>query len=285
LLAAWLSTGVGAAVAPHAAFAGDRATEDACYAAATDAQRLRKDVRLVEARDKLLVCARTSCPSDAAKLCNQWLAEVTAAIPTLVVSAKDAAGRDVPDVRVMLDGKLLADKLDGMAIPVDPGTYRLRCEHSGSGAVEQQLVVHEGEKNRLVSITFGGAAAPTALASSAVEPERPPSRGGGSSALGWAVTGLGVASLGVFGYLAIAGQVRYDKWVGDQRPQGEASSLQAQRVAAFVTLGVGVIASAVGLWLVVRAHSADATKTTARSASLGIVPLAQGAELGLRGAF
>jgi hypothetical protein len=269
--------------------AGDRRVEDACYAAAVDAQRVRKDARLVEARDKLLVCASATCPADVTKLCNQWLSEVAASIPTVVVSAKDDADRDVTQVRVTLNGKLLTEKLDGVAQPVNPGSYTLRCEHVGSDPVEQEVVIREGERNRILPVRFATKAAPPLLpaapvASGHAAPEQAPPPERGSPALSWTVTGIGIASLGVFAYLAISGQTKYDDWAAAGRPEGEASSLQAQRALSYAALGVGVVASALGVWLVLRAHPRDgaALKT---SPSVGLSALGQGGALHLRGAF
>ncbi|MCW5833915.1 MAG: hypothetical protein KIS78_16055, partial [Labilithrix sp.] len=64
-------------------------------------------------------------------------------------------GKDATDAKALLDGEPLAGGLDGRAIPVDPGPHVARFERPGSGAVEVKLVAREGEKNRLVTGTFG----------------------------------------------------------------------------------------------------------------------------------
>ena len=283
----------------HAANASDRrAEEDVCYTAAVDAQRLRNAADLVESREKLLICAAATCPADVVKLCTQWLSEVTASIPTVVVSAKDAADRDVVDASVTLNGRLLVDRLDGVARPVDPGTYTLRCEHKGDHAVvEQTVVIREGEKNRIIAIRFPEAEspallviAPTASRSDGASSGAPPSRSGeaarapgsSTSVAGWAFTGAGVALLGTFGYLTASGQNRYDNWVNAGRPESEASSLEVERAFSFVALGAGLAATGVGVAFLIHGRPSSAPATTSQ---ISLSPIERGGELVLRRRF
>src|SRR5580698_9599765 len=85
--------------------------KQACARASEDAQQLRSEGRPKEARDRLLVCARDTCPGIVRKDCTLWLAEVTAALPSVVVAAKDAQGQDVVSVKVTLDGEPFTDKV------------------------------------------------------------------------------------------------------------------------------------------------------------------------------
>src|SRR5690242_17352112 len=96
-----------------------------CVEAHADAQMLRKKERLTEAREKLALCAHKSCPALVQKDCTQWLAEVDAEQPTIVVVAKDENGADTLDVKVSLDGKLVSESLGAGAVAVDPGEHTL----------------------------------------------------------------------------------------------------------------------------------------------------------------
>jgi hypothetical protein len=80
----------------------------------------------------------------------QQRGEVEAAIPSVVVRAKDAHGEDAVDVKVFCDGALLATQLDGRARPVNPGAHTFRFEIEGVAPFDRKVVVGEGEKNRLV---------------------------------------------------------------------------------------------------------------------------------------
>ena len=80
----------------------------------------------------------------------QQRGEVEAAIPSVVVRAKDAHGEDAVDVKVFCDGALLATQLDGRARQVNPGAHTFRFEIEGVAPFDRKVVVGEGEKNRLV---------------------------------------------------------------------------------------------------------------------------------------
>src|ERR1700722_17013182 len=66
-----------------------------CIAAAEDGQQSRLDGKLKAAREQFLVCARSGCPSQVRRDCSQWMTEVMAALPTIVLGARDPEGRDV----------------------------------------------------------------------------------------------------------------------------------------------------------------------------------------------
>jgi hypothetical protein len=68
--------------------------------------------------------------------------------------AKNAAGSDLVDVKVTVDGAPLATKLDGLAVDVDPGAHTFAFE-APDGRVEQKVVITEGGKAQRVSVAFG----------------------------------------------------------------------------------------------------------------------------------
>ena len=100
----------------------------ACLDASSKGQTLRDQHKLVEARQQLRVCAAGGCPSVVQTDCAAWLADVEKAIPTVVLAAKNGAGADLFDVKVSVDGQPLASRLDGQALPLDPGPHAFRFE-------------------------------------------------------------------------------------------------------------------------------------------------------------
>jgi hypothetical protein len=100
---------VPALLAATSASAGDNA---ACLDAASRGQTLRDARKFVEAREQFLVCAASTCPAAVRADCVTWLTEVDKALPSVVITAKDASGADVVDVTVAVDGRPLASKLD-----------------------------------------------------------------------------------------------------------------------------------------------------------------------------
>ena len=83
-----------------------------CAEASEAAQSFRDDRKLQAAREKLLACARPECPKPIKRDCDELLSEVDAAMPTIVLAARDAEGRDLTDVKVLLDGTPLEHALE-----------------------------------------------------------------------------------------------------------------------------------------------------------------------------
>jgi hypothetical protein len=127
---------------------------DACATAAEEAQSLRDARKLRDARSKLLVCASEGCPAVVRRFCAQWLAEVTESLPSVVVQARDARGRDVIAVRVTIDGNPFLGRLDGSAVPVDPGAHVFRGETPSGEVAEERVLVGEGDRMHRLTIAF-----------------------------------------------------------------------------------------------------------------------------------
>jgi hypothetical protein len=135
-------------------------TKDQCVGANAKAQDLRREGKLSAAREQLLMCAAQSCPEIVRDDCTKRLDDLERAQPTVAFEVKDAAGLDVTAVRVSVDGRELADRLVGTALPVDIGEHVFTFEVSGQAPVSRTLVITEGEKGRRERIVIGGASAP-----------------------------------------------------------------------------------------------------------------------------
>ena len=171
-------------------------TQEACLWSYEQGQRLRDRGKLIETREKLLVCAQDVCPELARKDCERWLREVDASTPSVVVRARDPEGRDAVDVQMWVDGSPFLRRLDGRARPLNPGVHFLRYEMAGGKAFQERIVVVEGEKNRILLVDFAkdsGDAAP----STTKGPSRPASA--------YVFAGIGVIGLASFAYFASAG--------------------------------------------------------------------------------
>lgn len=139
------------------------ADDTACIQSYEQTQTLRKQSRFREAHDEATKCARDTCPVVLAKDCTKWLGELEQSIPTIVFDVKSTSGEELTLVKVMMDGKPLVDKLDGKALAMDVGPHTFHFESTdskvGGQPVEQKIVIHEGDKNRKVSVTLGAAKA------------------------------------------------------------------------------------------------------------------------------
>lgn len=120
----------------------------ACAEAASAGQVLRDEGKLVDARAKFVTCAQPSCPKLIQKDCAQWQSEVDERLPTIVIAAKDDAGKDVRNVTVTIDGKPLTNAVDGRSIPIDPGAHKFHFESPGLEPDDTEAVVREGERAR-----------------------------------------------------------------------------------------------------------------------------------------
>jgi hypothetical protein len=146
-----------------------------CISAVDTGVKLRGQGKLLDARDTLVTCTSPKCPATVRSECEKDVEEVNRALPSVVFAPKDASGSDVlTPVKVSMDGKPLADHLDGRAIAVDPGTHEFTFETSGAPPVKKSLMIHEGEKDRRETVSFAAAsAAPPAAATPAPAPTTP----------------------------------------------------------------------------------------------------------------
>jgi hypothetical protein len=140
--------------------------------------------------------------------CSQRLDELERAQPTVIFSVSDAAGNDVIVVKVSVDGKVLAEKLDGAALQVDPGAHEFTFEVAGQPPVKKTILIREQEKGRTERIALGAAQSPGSTPAPGETPsETKASSGSPWHTAGWVVGGVGVAGLGVgavFGLMAMS---------------------------------------------------------------------------------
>ena len=156
-------------------------TKEQCIDANGRGQVLRHDGKLSAARAELRSCVSPSCPAMVRDDCARRLDELDRAQPSVVFEVKDGAGADVIDVRVSMDGELLAEHLDGTPLRVEPGVHVFSFEAVGHLAVTDRMLVREGEAGRHERVTVDGGAASVPSARPRPVPRcrrrhRPPSR-------------------------------------------------------------------------------------------------------------
>lgn len=148
-----------AATAQTPAPAADQ--KEACLSSYESAQRLKKQGKLRATRAELAICVDAACPEFVRTECSKWANDVERDIPTITVTAKGSAGEVIDDVRVVIDGERVADRLDGRAIPIDPGPHQIRYEH-GAAAIDARILATEGQKNQPLVADFTTPAKPEA---------------------------------------------------------------------------------------------------------------------------
>jgi hypothetical protein len=153
------------------AHAAEPTTAD-CLAASDASLKLGNQHKHRAERSQLLVCAAAACPSEIRNECIRRADEANAQIPTILFEARDASGATLNAVKVTMDGEVLAEHLDGTALPVDPGEHTFTFETATEIPVTKTLTIQESQKERREGITF---VAPTA----ALRPSQAPQSTGG----------------------------------------------------------------------------------------------------------
>ncbi|HEX8792767.1 MAG TPA: hypothetical protein VF765_17600 [Polyangiaceae bacterium] len=257
----------------------DERDKEACIRAVEHAQVARLDGKLREAREGFVMCARAVCPEAIRQDCTRWVTDVDASLPSVVFEAVWADGHDATGMRVLVDGKPLGDTEPGRAVVLDPGEHTFRFEVPGASPVETRNVVREGEKNRVVRVTFEPVApppspappgetttsgssspasvpAPANLWQTVPTAERRPLTGRRPVPLGaYILGGVGLVSFVGFGALALDGTSRLDgmrSGPGSCAPNCNPSDVTSARNEILVgdILGyVGIAATSVALWL------------------------------------
>ncbi len=226
-----------------------------CLSAYEQAQVARKEARLRRARQQLLLCSQRDCPKVTRTDCVPWLAEVESALPSVVITAKDAGGREILDVAVFFDGSPLAPRLDGRSLAVDPGDHAFRLEAPGHPALEQHVTIHEAEKDRPLAFTFPWATrAPSSLAPSV---DQSAARSGAGIHPGPAVYALGALSLvalGGFTYFGLTGAHDSNTLRDTCYPHcapSDVSDANRELLVADISLAVALVTAAAATYLLV----------------------------------
>lgn len=265
---------------PASSADGDQEAEVvACVRAAEDSQSLRSAHRLRAAFKHLLVCSQSNCPAVVRTDCSYWLAEVEKLLPSVSVQAVDRDGREITDVSVTMDGELLASRLDGLAVPVDPGVRAFRFEHVGSTPIEQKIVIREGQKGRLIRIAFDPRPPPPPKPAPVERRYRVPAA---SVVFGAA----GAVALGGFAYFGISGRRdASDLAEGCGRnktcDESQVSPIRTKLLIADVSLGVGLVSLGAATYL----FFAGNEKPAPPPVSADVVVGRNGGRLSVRGRF
>jgi hypothetical protein len=297
-------------LAPAWSRAAAQADQNRCVAAHAQAQMEQRSGALLAAREQLLICAQKGCPKPIAADCTGWLAEDEQSLPSVVFAVSDDQGRDLVDVRVTANGAQVADKIDGRALPIDPGLYQLRFEAEGYEPGEQAVTVRQAEKNRIVRMQLQHGAAHKPLVTmdaaslyTADDSSRPAATTSSASktipVTSYVLGGVAVVGLGMFTYFGLtelsdvkekerldaANALRRDK----MEPEEPCGSLcdrgKRDFVLTYVGLGVAVAGAAGAVLAYVLSEPQPAERADRLHLDLAALPQRRAALLQLRGAF
>lgn len=239
---------------------------EACVAAHVAAQREQRAGKLLAARASARNCAKPECPAVIVEECTAMFAAASKALPSVVFRVKDARGADVVNAKVFDGEVLIAERLDGKSIEVDPGEHRFRVERDGASPMTQTVLVREGESLRTVA--FGDELAPATSGG-----------GAGVSPAFWVLGATGLVGLGLFAGLGGGGLAKRGELVdaacAPRCDSGEVDAVRGLFLGADISLGLGVASLAAATLVYFLAPGASGAASalrldvTPRSAGLG----------------
>lgn len=252
--------------------AADKAT---CLRAYEAAQNERNAGKLRASRSKLLVCVEPECPELLRADCSTWLSEVERDLPTVVVVVR-SEGKELSNVRVLVDDEVLADSLTGAALEVDPGRRVFRLETPGHALVERTITIRRGDKDRAIELELD-------------RPSRKERTTAGPPVASWALAGAGAVGLLSFTYFGLKGlDGRGDlKECKGACAQEDVDAVQADFTRADVSLVLSALCFGGAAYFYFTAGN-DEEKAPAEqrpNVSLHIAPRVGGAQTALRLAF
>lgn len=227
-----------------------------CFAAHEQGQLARKEGKLGAAAQQFAVCAADQCPAEVREECGKWLTDARNALPSVVPSAKGMDGRDLTDARVVVDGQVLAERLDGRQHELDPGPHVFVFELPDGTRLQERFVLNEGERNRQVSVDFSS----LRPKSSQTTTERavPTSV--------YVLAGVGLAALatgGVFGVLGKSKEDDLQNTCAPRCPDGEVSTMDTRYLIADISAGVGLVSLGAAFWLFLKRPTGETSPARA----------------------
>ncbi|HKP60997.1 MAG TPA: hypothetical protein VJV78_29910 [Polyangiales bacterium] len=281
------------------AFAADPTTAD-CLNANERSIALRSQHQLRAARAELLVCAAPTCPEDIRNECARRVADVNAAMPTIVFEARDIRDNDLSAVAVSMDGHSLVQRLEGTALSIDPGEHQFVFSAQNVAPVQKTLIIREGEKGRREKVILGGEVmAPNQVAAAqTIQTPQPVEQADSDEAsarqtrriIGIAVGGAGIVSLSI----ALAEQLtaldrdQKSKEAAendDPQSQEDAQILhdQAKQAQTYAIIfgSVGAVALGTGLYLLLSNLGSGDEPGTPPAVSLYLIPAGEMAAAGV----
>ena len=251
---------VGGASLGSVATAAESAT---CADSYEKAQEEKAAGHLKAALVRLKSCIDPTCPKFIRDDCLRWMDQVESALPTVVFAAR-RDGKDLTDVGISCDGEPLLSSLDGKAVPLDPGSHDFSFNVPGFAPIKRQMLIREGEQNRIIDVEFGipheSVASPTSTASA--DAGRPGERGTFTRYLPYGLAGLGALGVAGFALFGIEGNSQKGELEGSCSPychSSQVDSVRTKYLLADTCLAVGLVSAGVATYLFLTRHSAGAS--------------------------
>jgi hypothetical protein len=238
----------------------------ACAQAYEKAQEEKSDGRLLGAIAQLKTCIDPSCPAFILEDCTRWMGQAERALPTVVFSVRED-GKDLTDVEILCDKRLLTDLLDGKPLPVDPGLHDFSFSIPGQAALERQILVREAEHDRIISVEFNRPVEIIPMMAPSSSSVEAPSGGEANLRstrhLPYAFAGVGALGFAGFTVFAILGsrqQGDLERSCAPNCQSGQVDSVKTKYHVADASLGLGLVSLGVATYLWARSHGKEETE-------------------------
>lgn len=267
---------------------GAHADVKSCINSHESGQVEAKAGRLKRAAELFGTCgAMEDCPTAVRAECVELYRDVEKSLPTVIFSAVDEHGKDITNVQVYATDQLLTSSLDGRALALDPGKYSLKFVFPKGESVDADVLVREGEKNRVINVAaqVRTPAKPVASVQERGSSEADATNANSRAALPmgvWISAGVGAAAIASWGVFALLGRSKQSK-VDECSPKCDASlhgdfdAMRRDYLIADISLGVAVASAGAATWFLVSSNGSPSTPTavyaTKRSARLSLLPL------------
>lgn len=208
-----------------------------CFAAHTEAQELKREGKLIEARDKLLICSAVECPGVLIEDCGNWMRDLEQTTPSMVFEVK-LDEKDADDAQVFVDGEPVEDLVGGFQ--VNPGRHTVRAVLPPFEPITRTVTLPAGQRMRLVSFEFESAPEASEAPQPAAQITRRPTPAGV-----YPLLGVGVAGLATFGIMAGLGKGEQNELEDSCAPNctdDDLSKMETMYLIGDISAGVGAAA-------------------------------------------
>jgi hypothetical protein len=273
-------------------------TREQCLTSHGKAQESRLEGELIEARTHLRVCSNPACPNVLQTECAAWLVSVQQAIPSVIILAENESG-DVTNVRVVVDGKVVTEELDGKAFELDPGAHRFELELPGYPRQEQTIVIRQEEKRRAIRVVFAKESKPPSsenvgLGRPVEEEPKPVPRGPGSRPIPVAtyvfggVALAGAASATIFGVSGLADHSDKEDTCAPACSDADVDAVKTKLLLADISGGIAIVSAGLATYFYLTrpvVYEDEPKRASKPKSSFSVAVGSNGVSLGLSGAF
>jgi hypothetical protein len=249
-------------------------SREQCLEAHRSAQELKQNGKLLEAQQHLQVCSSGSCPGVVITDCGTWIADLEQTTPSMIFEVR-LDGKEALDARVFVDERPVLDRAH--AHKVNPGKHTVRVELPPFEPREENVVLAEGQRMRLISMEFASKAEQEEPSAAPAPPPKVQVRP--TPGIVYPLLALGVVGLGSFGTFTYLGKQEQDELEQTCAPNCTDDSMKSMKLwyaIGDISGGVGA-AALLGATIVYFARPTREVDRVASSFSIGVGPVGVGA--------